>query len=256
MRTFAAAVSMMLLAGGLFAQRPGTFGSGTGFGNIIYPGTGRPPVNPRAPGFGNVVFPGTGATPSTTPFSITNPNFARGLGNTVNGRVPYGAGQRGGRNRGSYVYVPYAYPVVVGGYSGYNGYPGQGDQEAPPMAGYPASQPPVIINQTFQTIQPQTAQPMVQELGGAGDYSGISVYQAPTRSQEEMEAAAAQASQPYYLIAFKDHSIYSAVAYWVDGDTLHYFTAGNTHNQVSMSLVDKELTDRLNRERKVDVRLK
>ena len=59
----------------------------------------------------------------------------------------------------------------------------------------------------------------------------------------------------YYLIAFKDNSIYSAVAYWVDGDTLHYFTSGNTHNQVSMSLVDRALTERLNRERKVDIRL-
>jgi hypothetical protein len=51
-----------------------------------------------------------------------------------------------------------------------------------------------------------------------------------------------------YLIAFKDHSIYSAVAYWVDGDTLHYFTTGNTHNQASLSLVDRDLTRRLNEE--------
>ena len=47
-------------------------------------------------------------------------------------------------------------------------------------------------------------------------------------------------------MAFKDHTIYTAVAYWVDGDTLHYFTSGNTHNQVSLSLVDRELTERLN----------
>jgi fido (protein-threonine AMPylation protein) len=109
-----------------------------------------------------------------------------------------------------------------------------------------------VINQSFQT-----AQPSVQEYGPASrETSGIPVYQAPLRSAEEVEAAAAQASQPYYLIAFKDHSVYSAIAYWVEGETLHYFTSGNTHNQVSMGLVDKELTDRLNRERKVDIRLK
>ena len=59
----------------------------------------------------------------------------------------------------------------------------------------------------------------------------------------------------HYLIAFKDHSIYSAVAYWVDGDTLHYFTTGSTHNQASVSLVDRELTERLNRDTGVEVKL-
>jgi hypothetical protein len=41
----------------------------------------------------------------------------------------------------------------------------------------------------------------------------------------------------------------------VEGDTLHYFTEGNVHNQVSISLVDRQLTEQLNRERNVDVRL-
>ena len=58
-----------------------------------------------------------------------------------------------------------------------------------------------------------------------------------------------------YLIAFKDHSIFSAVAYWVEGDTLHYFTDGNTHNQVSLSLVDRDLTKRLNEESGLKVNL-
>jgi hypothetical protein len=58
-----------------------------------------------------------------------------------------------------------------------------------------------------------------------------------------------------YLIAFKDHSVYSAVAYWVEGDTLHYFTDGSTHNQVSLSLVDRELTRRLNEESGLQVNL-
>ena len=50
-------------------------------------------------------------------------------------------------------------------------------------------------------------------------------------------------------------TIYSAVAYWVDGDTLHYFTTGNTHNQASLSLIDRELTERLNRELGIDFKL-
>jgi hypothetical protein len=45
------------------------------------------------------------------------------------------------------------------------------------------------------------------------------------------------------------------VAYWADNDTLHYFTAGNVHNQVSLSLVDRDLTTRLNRESGAEVKL-
>jgi hypothetical protein len=41
----------------------------------------------------------------------------------------------------------------------------------------------------------------------------------------------------------------------VEGDTLHYFLPGNTHNQVSLSLVDYDLTQRLNRESDAEVRL-
>jgi hypothetical protein len=43
--------------------------------------------------------------------------------------------------------------------------------------------------------------------------------------------------------------------YWVDGDTLHYLTAGNVHNQVSLSLVDRPFTERLNKEAGVEVNL-
>ena len=45
------------------------------------------------------------------------------------------------------------------------------------------------------------------------------------------------------------------MAYWADGDTLHYFTTGNIHNQASMSLIDRELTERLNREMGIDFTL-
>jgi hypothetical protein len=64
------------------------------------------------------------------------------------------------------------------------------------------------------------------------------------------------ATEPtHYYIALKDHHVYLAVAYLVQGDTLHYFLSGNTHNQVSLALVDYDLTQRLNRESGVDVRL-
>jgi hypothetical protein len=73
---------------------------------------------------------------------------------------------------------------------------------------------------------------------------------------EDSDAAATTTAEPaHYYIALKDHRVYLAVAYWVEGDTLHYFLAGNTHNQVSLSMVDRDLMKRLNRESGAEVRL-
>ena len=74
-------------------------------------------------------------------------------------------------------------------------------------------------------------------------------------SQTGAPTDTSQRDADYYLLAFKDHSIYSAVGYWVDGDTLHYITTGNVHNQVSLSLVDRDLTLQLNKGRGVQVTL-
>jgi endonuclease YncB( thermonuclease family) len=83
----------------------------------------------------------------------------------------------------------------------------------------------------------------------AGDREPVNQYQPSTDREDD------QSSADHYLIALKDHTIYSVVAYWVDGDTLHYFTAGNVHNQASLSLVDRDLTARLNKESGMEVNL-
>jgi endonuclease YncB( thermonuclease family) len=106
----------------------------------------------------------------------------------------------------------------------------------------------------------QRANPVMIEAGPDGEFTTVpqnpnpQIYEAQrTPAAAEEEPAAPEA--PRYLLAFKDHTIYSAVAYWVDGDTLHYFTNGNTHNQVSLSLIDRPLTERLNREMGIDFSL-
>ena len=58
-------------------------------------------------------------------------------------------------------------------------------------------------------------------------------------------------AENYYLIAYKNHSVYAALAYWVEDDTLHYVTTQNTHNQASLALIDIELTKNLNQARNV-----
>ena len=85
--------------------------------------------------------------------------------------------------------------------------------------------------------------------------TGVQTCALPIWQRDTAEEAESAADSTRYLLAFKDHNIYSAVAYWADGDTLHYFTTGNIHNQASMSLIDRPLTERLNRELGIDFTL-
>lgn len=205
----------------------------SGFGNVVFP-AGRPPagVNP----WGNIVTP-------------ARPNGAAASGR-AGGLVPglsFNGNSSGRRNRGSSIY---AFPVYIGGY-GYGYAPGYGygsdqTQQSQDNGPAPQGQPPVVINQYFGTPPPDQGPPP----DAAAD-SNFHFYQAPTNT----EAVSGSAGTSYYLIAFKDHTIYSAVAYYTDGDTLHYFTAGNVHNQASLALVDRPLTEQLNRDRNVSVHL-
>lgn len=221
--------------GHLGASQPAThaYGSNTGFGRVIFPGTGHQPGQGSGTGFGRVIFPGTGHPPG-----ITDPTFASRLSATVGG---YGARDGHGyrRFRQSAV-IPYAVPVYIGGYPDYE----YADQQ--PMMP-PQQSPQVIINQNFL---PERAEPVMREYGE--DSSGLHVYEAPGRQPVQ---SADEENINYYLIAFKDHSIYSAFAYWVEAETLHYVTPQRAHNQVSLSLVDRELTDKLNRDRQLQVKL-
>lgn len=112
---------------------------------------------------------------------------------------------------------------------------------APVNSGYafqppPVQPPPVIINQYFDSRRPESATedvPPVLEDNGLKPGDLLSD------------------PQNYYLIQYKDHTIYSALAYWVEGDTLHYVTTQNTHNQASLSLIDLDKTYKLNEDRSV-----
>jgi len=129
------------------------------------------------------------------------------------------------------VLVPYAYPVY----------------------GYAAAPPP---DQSYA----DSYAPPPADAGNTG-WAGPQYTAAPeppvhslVLNMEDTEANP-PAEPAHYYIALKDHHVYLAVAYWVEGNTLHYFLPGNTHNQVSLSLVDRDLTKRLNRESGTEVRL-
>jgi len=67
--------------------------------------------------------------------------------------------------------------------------------------------------------------------------------------------SAQQQGAPIYLIAFNDHVIRAAAAYWVDGQTLHYVTLEHEQRQVPLSAVDRAFSLELNRERRVPFQL-
>jgi hypothetical protein len=152
-----------------------------------------------------------------------------------------GPGVRNGGYRGHYggtVVVPY--PAYVGGgyYSGY--------AAPPPSYGYgydpsyygPDSyqqSPYVVVNPNFS---PDAVNPQIR------DYSNTPLPPPPPDPQATI-----------YLIAMKDHTIFPAVGYWVEGDTLNYVTSEGVRNKVSLALVDRDFSTQLNHERNVEFKL-
>ena len=208
-------------------------------------------------GFGSVVYPAMGHAPTATP---PVGQFTSGRGYS---RGFYGGGGRASHpQHGSAVIVPY--PVYYGGYgydpsaaAGYApgadygpGYAGDGSQGGPGL-------PSVVINQNFV---PPTASPQVREYTGdqsqQQDQSGLKLYAAPpSHPYADAQQAAANAQPTIYLIAFRDHTVVQALGYWMEGNTLHYVNADEALNQVSLDLVDRDLSQRLNDERHVEFHL-
>jgi len=233
----------VLAVGSLMAQPRGNGPAGRDYGN----------------GWGNALFPG-GVRPLTIPGNVS---FASRLGNTVAGTGYTGAPSGGGHGFGRRpVIVPV--PFYVGGYTGF-GYDGYG-------YGYQGSQPnvtvvpqtqeaptPVVINQYFAPgATPADQPPAIRS------YEAPSSYRPPDPAENEpvVEEGAPRATRApaevvepkatIYLLALKDLTIQAAYAYWLEGQTLHYVTVQGSHNRVTMDLVDRGMTERLNKERSVD----
>jgi len=217
-------VALLVVGSAAFGQRPNP--NPTGFGSVLYPGTGGPPP-PRVAngGFGSVLYPGTGGPPG------------RGI---VPRRViapPPVSHPQHGRT----VVVPY--PVFYGGY--YYDPSAAAEQPAPafedPSAYSAPSQPPVvIINQGFRAPAPQYMTPDASNMPQQGDE--------PVYQQQD-------APPTIYLIALADHNILAAIAYWVEGDTLAYITTEGNQNRISLALVDREFSKKLNDDRRVEFKL-
>jgi len=60
---------------------------------------------------------------------------------------------------------------------------------------------------------------------------------------------------PVYLIATTDSVVWAALAYWIEDDVLHFVTSKNERKQIPLSQIDRPLTEQLNRERNIELRL-
>jgi hypothetical protein len=203
---------------GRVADPAGVIGStgGAGFGRLIYPGTGAPAAarNPRLPGSPQGAFP-----PPQIPHRS----------HTIPVAVPYPVFYGGGYYDYDAPQAPLA-PYSQGPYQG---------------SGYdPMTQPPVvIINQYFR---PDSANPVIR------DYSNVPLPVPEPSQANGDQTATASDQQIMFLIAMKDHTIYPAVAYWVEADTLSYITVQGAKNSVSLDLVDRDFSKQINKERKVE----
>jgi hypothetical protein len=196
-------------------------------GNILSPGTpltGPSPVT-SGPVFGSMASSGSSHSPAVS--GIKEPAY---------GEVHSAAGM-------VHNPTPREYDPIFGVYN-----PGTDYQLLDGL--YPVTEPApaVTINQIFQ---PKAVHPVLQ------DYTNV-----PGR-EPDRDAVEQDGSRPlgapsariirenahqtiYYLIAMKDHMIYPALAYWIEKDTLTYLTIQGTRNHVSLSLVDRDLSLRLN----------
>jgi hypothetical protein len=98
--------------------------------------------------------------------------------------------------------------------------------------------PPAMMPQ--QPAPPAPVSQYVPDPGPVGPpaSSPMRVYEAPPPPPEPQE--------PMYFIALKDGWVYTTSEYWVEKGTLHYITTHGKHNQVSLDLVDRQTSAKLN----------
>jgi len=150
--------------------------------------------------------------------------------------------------RGYYGYYgwgwPYWYYPFGFGYSYWPGYYDYSydDGYSSPSYTYPAYQPASNVT----VMYPQTAQSAPRSI-----YVNPSLRQYDEYGQELAQPSGGGSGAPIYLIAFRDQSMRAAVAYWVEGRTLHYVTPQYEEKQTSLDSVDRDSSMRVNRERRV-----
>jgi hypothetical protein len=139
---------------------------------------------------------------------------------------------------------PGARPIYVGG----PGFIGGGWVQQPQ---YLQPQPVVIMNQ-------QAAPPPTPILVMNPEYKQET---APNPVMREYSAVSTpyanfQPSAPkVFLLALKDGTLRQAVAFWAEGDTLHFVQPDHKQDSVTFVKLDREASKRFNSERGIEIKL-
>ncbi len=109
---------------------------------------------------------------------------------------------------------------------------------------YQQPQPPVIINQGMPYAEPAPPPPS-QELV-------VREFTPPAPPDPKDKP---NYGPVLYLFALKNNSILAAFTYWTEKGELHYVNLDHQTKMVPLTSIDRDLTDRLNRERNLSVKI-
>ncbi len=168
-----------------------------------------------------------------------------------------GGGFRGGMGSGigrSWNFPGYSYssyrPYLYSGYGldfgyspeytdyGYSSYPAYSYPIYQPSPNVTVVYAPPAQEPTPATLYVERVNPITRERDQYGQ-------------QTDRSTSATNSAPPIYLIAFRDHTIRAAAAYWAEGGTLHYITLEHEQKQAALNMVDRDLSGQLNRERRI-----
>ena len=137
--------------------------------------------------------------------------------------------------------VPYVVPYPV--YGGGGAYPDPGDAPSASDTEIPYTpQPPALAAPPVQYYAvPRRPEPPPSESA--------------SRSAPACQDSGEKINPAQFFIALKNSWVYTALAYWVQGETLHYISSQGGHNMVSLDLVDREISAKLNRGARVEFAL-
>jgi len=192
-------------------------------------------------GYGNVLFPGTGHAPPTPPGGVTGPYF---VAPTTHGAwaIP-----RARRKLPSIETVVVPYPMYT---------------ESPPQD-LSTVDDSNDVSQPLGTNSDPAPAPTVHQYPDPRPGGGQVTGSGGDRARPGNIPQAGDVSVPIadhdqrtvYLVAFKDHSIVQALGFWMELGTLHYISANYSENQVTLDLIDRERSTRLNAEQNIDFTL-
>jgi hypothetical protein len=191
--------------------------------------------------------------------SLGHGGFGGGVSSGFRGGGVVGNGFRGGIGFNRFCcgfglgfgwpYYGYGLGYGYGPYYGYSGYYDDPYSYYPDgYSSYPAYQPSPNVTVVYPQTQPQSAAYADRATSVMREYDQYGQQLRPA-------GAGNGSSSPIYLIALKNHNIFAASSYSVNGGTLNYVTLEHAEKQVSLDDIDRDMTMRLNGERHVAFQL-